>query len=107
EAVMPYIETQVVDNKLSIRIQDNISIKTKTQNIYRIRVKDLVKIDASGAMSIEMANLNTETLTLDFHGTSKIIGNVSLKELAVYATGACNIKLSGVATEQNVKISGI
>jgi hypothetical protein len=106
EAVMPYIETKIVGNELSIRLQNNISVRTTTQDIYHIRVKDFTKMDISGVIVVEMKEVNSKVLKINVHGASKITGTLTAKELDIYATGASQIVLSGIANKQTVSISG-
>jgi hypothetical protein len=106
EAVMSYIETEVIGNELTIRLHNNVSIQTTAQNVYRLRVKDLVRAELSGAVTVEMKEINIKTLTLDVRGSSKVMGTLSTENLIIHALGASYIVLSGIASEQNVNISG-
>ncbi len=75
--------------------------------IFHLKVKDLKKVDISGAGSIECDNLNTESLSVDSSGVGSIEMNVTASDLKVGISGAGKVNLSGEVDTQHLNISGI
>lgn len=86
ENLQEYIITKVNGNKLSISTKKGMG-KSKALNLY-ITIKDLKKLDISGAT-------NLKTLAL-----------ITFKEIEINASGATDIKMTILAEKLNLTMSG-
>src|SRR5581483_2565541 len=88
EAIMPYIETQISNKTLSLKIQDNVSYQTKNRSlVYRINLKKLTHLSLSGATRSELNTIKADALTIDLQGASRLLGTVDIQSLAIDASG--------------------
>ena len=105
--LMQYLESEVRNGRLELRIADN-TIPIPTQSIiYRIGVIDLTGLDSSGAGSFEIDGLDTDRLKVTLSGAGDIgIDSLSATDLAVTISGAGNVDLAGQVERQEVEMSG-
>jgi hypothetical protein len=105
--LMQYLESEVRNGRLELRIADN-TIPIPTQSIiYRIGVIDLTAVDSSGAGSFEIDGLDTDRLKVTLSGAGDIKGDsLSATDLAVTISGAGNVDLTGQVERQEVDMSG-
>jgi hypothetical protein len=75
--------------------------------VFHLKVKDLKKIDISGAGSIECDNLNVESLSVDSNGVGSIKINITASDLEISISGAGKVNLSGEVDTQQLDISGV
>jgi hypothetical protein len=84
--VLPHIQTNVKNNRLTIEANNTMPTPTKTIN-YELTVKDLSALELQGAGSIDASDISTDSL------------NVS-------TSGAGDVTVAGEADSQEVDISG-
>ena len=106
--LMRYIESEVRDGRLELRIaEDTIPISSRPI-IYRVSVIDLTTLDSSGVGSFEVDALDTDRLQVTLSGAGDIdIDSLSAADLDVRASGAGNLKISGVVETQELDLSGV
>jgi hypothetical protein len=75
--------------------------------VFHLKVKDLKKINLSGAGSIECDNLNVESLIVDSSGVGSIKINITASDLEIGISGAGKVNLSGEVDTQQLNISGV
>ncbi len=112
EELLPKIKTEVDHGKLVIAIdQDWISHLT-TQLInrkikYKLQVKNIQKLEISGAASVKALDLITDRLDLKVSGAANVnINQLHAHHLEVELPGTGNLDLAGQADEQIVVVSG-
>jgi len=110
QVLMPYIETEIKDKKLIIKIKDNVSFNVdnkKNNNLtYHVSVKNLTQVNLAGAVSGMFNSIKTESLLLDVAGASQLVGDITVDSLIIKSAGASRIVLSGNALMQNMDVSG-
>jgi len=109
--IMPYIKTEVRGNTLVLDFTDAAKHKSfdPSNGIrFDLVVKDLSRLDVSGAGDIHVDSLETEKLTIDLSGAGNLeISDLTANELVVYVSGAGNTMVSGQVIGLEVKLSGI
>jgi len=75
--------------------------------VFHLKVKDLKKINLSGAGGIECDNLNVESLSVDSSGVGSIKMNITASDLEIGISGAGKVNLSGEVDTQQLNISGV
>jgi len=105
QALMPYIEAEVVGKTLIIKTRDNTSYNVEGL-VYRVSVKDLKHLSLTGAVSGSLNSIKTESLLLDLTGASRLTGDLVVENLVIKSFGASRITLTGKATMQNLDVSG-
>jgi hypothetical protein len=75
--------------------------------VFHLKVKDLKKINLSGAGIIECDNLNAESLSVDSSGVGSINMNITASDLEIGISGAGKVILSGEVDTQQLSISGV
>lgn len=81
-------------------------LPTKKIKFY-LKVRDLNKIEISGAGKIKCDKFATDSLTISSSGAGSIEMDVDVDELEVVISGAGRTELSGRANDQKITISGV
>jgi hypothetical protein len=107
--IVPKILTSVQNQTLKIDYQWNwVSFSfhpNKPINIY-VSVKDLQKIEGSGATTIKSQSIKTEKLEIKGSGMTKADISIETQQLNSEISGAGDFVLSGKADSQKIEISG-
>ncbi|MBM4240260.1 MAG: DUF2807 domain-containing protein [Euryarchaeota archaeon] len=104
--VMPYIKTDVSNNKLSIKFENNSPVPTKPVKFY-LTVKDINSIAISGSGKIESNKLNAKDLTIVISGAGEgNLTNLNATTLTITISGAGKMYIAGNVTNQTITISG-
>jgi hypothetical protein len=103
--IMPLVRTDVVNGVLRINIKQPVGHTTK-MTLY-ITVKDLKRIDASGAVDIHTETcITVPELTIDASGASDAKLELAVQKLTLDCSGASKIKMNGTATDVRMDLSG-
>jgi len=110
ENIMPYITTEVRNNTLVIGFTQTFIEGgfNPTNGIrYNLVVKNLSRVDVSGAGSIKSSGLETEKLYIDLSGAGSLdIASLFANELVVRLSGAGSTVISGKVKGQDITLSG-
>jgi hypothetical protein len=108
--ILPKIKSEVRNGILSLGfgVDDWSDIVQPTKPInYYVTVKDLTRIELSGAGRVKSEIIETASLKILSSGAGDIeINNIVAKELDVNLSGAGNCQVSGEVTNQSIDISG-
>jgi len=85
--ILPLLKAEVRGGRLEIGPRPHSSMETTREIVYRLTVRELSDIEASGAAEIEAYDINTDRLRLVF-------------------SGASSAKLAGIAGSQHAEFSG-
>ena len=109
--IMPYVQTEVKNDTLILDFDDKGRNRgyNPTDGIkFNLVVKDLSRMDISGAGSIEMNELKTEKLLADLSGAGSLeISSLTADELVVRQSGAGTVFVSGQVQGQELSHSGV
>jgi hypothetical protein len=106
--LMRYIETEVGNGRLDLRIADNTIPIPSQSIIFRVSVDDLTGLTSSGAGSFEIGELEADRLRVTLSGAGDIgIDSLSATDLAVKISGAGNVDLAGQVGTQDIHLSGL
>lgn len=109
--IMPYVRTEVRNNTLILDFDDKGWDRgyNPTDGIhFDLVVKDLQRIDISGAGSVEMGKFDTDDLLVDLSGAGSLeIGNLTANELIVRQSGAVTMVVAGQVNGQELSHSGV
>ena len=104
--VIPYIDTTVENNRLTITTRNNIPTPTQPIN-YELTVKDLSALQLLGAGTIDASGLSINSLnaTASGAGYMKVAGQVNSQDVTVL--GAGNYQAPDLQSKQaKINISG-
>jgi hypothetical protein len=105
--IMPHLNSEVRNKRLTLGLKDNVSISTQTGINYHAVVQDISKIETSGSSDIQSkGTLKTDTLKIKTSGSGNITATVDVNNLNIDKSGSGTIKLSGRTHTQNVDLSG-
>ncbi|MFZ4522546.1 MAG: head GIN domain-containing protein [Bacteroidales bacterium] len=103
--LLPLIRTEVVGGTLTIETKKPVHHVT-IMRVY-ITVKDLKKIDVSGAVDIKTdGRLTVPELYIDASGASDSKMEIAVQKLTLDCSGASKMRFSGSATDVNMDLSG-
>lgn len=109
--IMPHVRTEVRNNTLILDFDDKGRNRgyNPTDGIkFNLVVKDLSRIDISGAGSFDVKELETKSLLADLSGAGSLeIGNLTANELVVRQSGAGTVFVSGQVEGQELTHSGV
>ena len=108
--IIDKIQTVVRDNTLYIEFNENFitsSINPQLSTKYELSLKTVNHITLQGTGSIIAHNISTNNLTLNLSGVGDIsVIDLEAEFLTVNHDGGGQFTLSGVSTEQDVRING-
>jgi hypothetical protein len=103
--LLPIIRTEVVGGTLVIETKKPIKHVT-VMKVY-VTVKDLKKIDVSGAVDINTeGRITVPELSIDASGASDSKMEIAVQKLKLDCSGASKMKFSGSATNVSMDLSG-
>ena len=109
--IMPYVRTEVRNNTLILDFDDTARNRSydPTDGIkFNLVVKDLNRVDISGAGSFEVSKLETEALLADLSGAGNLeIYDLTASELVVRQSGAGTVVVFGQVSGQDLTHSGV
>lgn len=109
--IMPFVETDVRNQTLVLgftRAGENKSISPSDGIHFDLVVKDLNRLEISGAGSVHADQLVTEKLQLNLSGAGSLeIYNLEADELVGRISGAGSILVTGEVSGQDVTHSGV
>jgi Putative auto-transporter adhesin, head GIN domain len=104
--IIPYLKTDVANNRLTIGTKDNVSIQPTRPISYNLTVKDLSALDLSGSGKINASDIsNLSQVTLSGSGNMDASG-ISSDKLIAQISGSGQMRAAGKAGSQDVRISG-
>lgn len=105
--VLPALETESRDGKLTLRTKSRTTVHTKTRIAYTLTVPRLDAITVSGAGNVTARKLESDHLKVKLSGAGKAqLDNVACKSLALELSGAGNASLGGAAEKLTIRLSG-
>ncbi len=105
--LLPLVETEVKDGRLSVRYRAGSSITTKTPQKVAIVVPTLDSIVAGGAAKVSAAVGETKAIKIEAGGASNVdVQGLSSDSVDVDATGAGQVSLAGKGKRLTLEVSG-
>lgn len=107
ENLIRYLYSDVRGSHLHLGVEEFVSLQPTTGIVYRLTVKDLRSIEASGLGDVEMQGLQTEELGLQISGSGKtLLNDLSADWLTVEISGLGGVSITGESEDQRVRLSG-
>lgn len=106
ENLLPLIRTIVEGNELRIDTKDRPIHHVTVMKVY-VTIKDLKKIDISGAVDIKTTNqMKLNELNMDASGASKSRLDIAVQKLTLDCSGASKMHFTGMAVDVRMDLSG-
>lgn len=104
--VLPFIKTDVNNNKLEISYDTGMPAPTEEIKIY-LTLQDISSVEIKGTGKVESDQLNADSLNVNIEGAGKAdLKNLTVNELVSNISGAGHIILSGSTDSQKITING-
>ena len=87
--LIPYIKTEVVNNKLNISLNESYSSKEKL--VVNINTPNYDEVSLSGSGNINILDFKNNNLSLNISGSGNITGNGEVETLVVKINGSGNL----------------
>ena len=105
--VLPALETESANGRLTLRTKSRVSINTKTKIAYTLTVPRLDSVTVSGAGSVRAHRLDSDDLKVKLSGAGKAhLDNITCKSLKLELSGAGSAALGGAAEQFTLRLSG-
>ena len=105
--VLPALETETANGKLTLRTKSRTSIRTKTKIAYTLTVPRLEAITVSGAGNVKVAKMDADALTVKLSGAGNAhITGLTCKALTVTVSGAGTATAAGTTEKLTLRLSG-
>jgi len=117
ENILSKLDTEVINNKLTIKFKKSLNIIPTKELIYYLSVKDLTSLVSNGTVSISGEDLTLKNISIKLNGAEKVtmLGTVEKQKIEINGAGYydaqgfeskdCTIILNG-AGGAAVKVSG-
>ena len=87
--LIPYIKTEVVDNKLNISLNESYSSEEKL--VVNINTPNYDEVSLTGSGNINILDFKNNNLSLNISGSGNITGNGEVETLVVKINGSGNL----------------
>jgi hypothetical protein len=105
--VLPAIESDNVNGKLTLKPRSRTNIRTRTKIVYTLTTPSLSAVTVSGAGNVRSTRLESDNLTVKLSGAGNIhLSNLTCKSLNLTVSGAGTAHLAGSAEKLTLKLSG-
>ena len=105
--LLALIETETSGRLLRIRPKSGYSLNPKTPLTYTLTIPQLEKVTLSGSGTVHAARFTGEKLSLQLSGSGNVFArDMEYGELSLSLSGSATAKLSGVAQEAKIRVSG-
>lgn len=106
--IIPKITTDVKDGTLEIGFDSKVWNILPTRPVkFHLVMNQLNKVDTSGAGSVTVKDLETDTLEINVSGTGNVsMANLAANTLTINIAGLGNFDVSGNVNSQQVTING-
>jgi hypothetical protein len=105
--VLPALETESANGKLTLRTRSRTTLRPKTKIAYTLTVPRLDAITVSGAGNVKSTRLDADTLTVKLSGAGNVhLNNLTCKALALNVSGAGTAHLAGATEKLTMRLSG-
>jgi hypothetical protein len=104
--IIPYLKTEVENNRLTLYLENDDSVRTTKPINYKLTVKDLSDLKLTGSGTINVENINTNDLKITTTGSGNVNANIETKNLEVALSGSGDAKMVGKTDSQDINISG-
>lgn len=104
--IIPYLKSEVANNRLTLYIENGVSISATKPINYRLTVKDLSDLKLRGSGTINVENVNTNDLKITTTGSGNVSASTDTNTLEVILSGAGAAKMDGKTDSQDVNVSG-
>lgn len=105
ENIEEYVTISKEGQTLKLALKGNTSYRN-VRCIAYISMPNIENIESKGAAEINLIDYQTEDLTVDLFGASKLSGNIIVNNLIVKTAGTSKIVLGGRASNGTFSISG-
>lgn len=106
--LLRHIETRVENGTLTIQWSGDTVLQPTRGITYRVGLRDLNSIQASGAGDFEIDTLATDRLSVNFSGAARLtIDDLRTGEIDLEISGASEIELAGQAESVGLELSGL
>ena len=103
--ILPLVRTEVSGSTLKIETRKNVN-HTTVLKVY-VTVKDLNKIELSGAVNVKTdGKLTVPELSIEGSGASDAKMDIAVQKLRLDCSGASKLKFTGTADDVNMELSG-
>ena len=89
--LLPLIRSEVVGDRLVLGFGPGVSVTSTREVLYRLKVRDLTRLEASGASRVELVGVDTPQLGTVLSGASALSasGRASIHEIVVSGASRC------------------
>ena len=103
--LIPYIKTEVVNNKLNISLNESYSSEEKL--VVNINTPNYDEVSLSGSGNINILDFKNNNLSLNISGSGNITGNGEVETLVVKINGSGNLMSKEIkSTSATITING-
>lgn len=105
--ILPLVDASVINGRLILGLKPNVSVTTHSGIQFRVTVRDLTTIDASGASRVEFGNIDARQLTVHLSGASSFAASGSLDDLTLDLSGASRCEAAALRVQRaHLDVSG-
>jgi uncharacterized protein YdeI (BOF family) len=109
ENLLPYIVTEVKNGKLTIKVENNMNLKSSLNKTIKVTVpfEDINEVSLAGSGDLWSDNtISTTNLEVSLAGSGDIKLDIQATSVESNIAGSGNIKLSGRTTNLEASIAG-
>jgi hypothetical protein len=86
--ILPLVDATVSNGRLILGLKPNTSVNTRDGILFRVTVRDLTMIDASGSSHVDVSDIDARQLTVHLSGASSMTASGAVDDLTMDLSGA-------------------
>jgi hypothetical protein len=98
--ILPLVDANVINGRLVLGLTSNASVTTRSGIQFRVTVRDLATIDASGGSRVDFGNIDARQLTVHLSGASSFTASGSLDDLTMDLSGASRCEAAALRVQR-------
>jgi hypothetical protein len=96
--VLPLVRSEVRNGRLILGLEPNAGVTITREILFRLTVRDLAEVEASGATRVEMRGVDSAELTLRFSGASSVSARGAVDRAILTLAGASHCEAPELRT---------
>jgi hypothetical protein len=105
--ILPLVDATVSNGRLILGLKPNTSVTTRAGILFRVTVRDLAMIDASGRSHVDLSDIDARQLTVHLSGASSLTASGAVDDLTMDLSGASRFEGAALRVQRaHLDLSG-
>jgi hypothetical protein len=98
--ILPLVRSEVRNGRLVLGFESQVGLSITREVLFRLTVRELTKVEASGASQVEIRDVDSAELTLRISGASSVSAQGTVERARVSLAGASHCAAPDLRTKE-------